>query len=85
MQPDVTMLYSSHMDQNHVSILLNELAVMNRSLSGAPLELLSCFGTVWHRVSLGQSDADTIVAIGYRKILHSAVLIWCVITHCRYH
>lgn len=49
-QPDVTMLYSSHMDQNHVSILLKELAVLNRSLSGAPRELLSYWA---HRFEVG--------------------------------
>lgn len=49
-QPDVAMFYTSHMDQNHVSILLNELAVLNRSLSGSPRELLSYWA---HRFELG--------------------------------
>ncbi len=49
-QPDLTVLYTSHMDQHHISILLNELAVLNRSLSGSPRELLSYWA---HRFELG--------------------------------
>ena len=49
-QPNVTVLYTSHMDQNHVSILLDELAVLNRSLTGPPRELLSYWA---HRFELG--------------------------------
>ncbi len=49
-QPNVAVLYTSHLDQNNVTILLSELAVLIRALSGAPRELLGYWA---HRFELG--------------------------------
>lgn len=49
-QPDRTVPYTGDLDQNNVTILLNELAVLIRPLSGAPRELLDYWA---HRFELG--------------------------------
>ncbi|MGH7184440.1 MAG: V0D/AC39 family V-type ATPase subunit, partial [Nitrospiraceae bacterium] len=49
-QPNVPVSYTEHLDQDHVTTLLNELAVLIRPLSGAPHELLGYWA---HRFELG--------------------------------
>jgi len=49
-QPDVTAQYIGDLDQHNVTILLRELSVLIRPLSGAPRELLDYWA---HRFELG--------------------------------
>jgi V/A-type H+-transporting ATPase subunit C len=50
MQPDAAAQYAGDLDQSNVTILLRELAVLIRPLSGAPRELLGYWA---HRFELG--------------------------------